>query len=167
MGRGEEKSIRLPPTTADTNITRRSSTINRQTLPPEIDPVTRARLRARLRGLLRARSSGPKLPKMKPWDERPPRAQVKLTSSLNSFQSWRRENGEMLPADSWTAQAPTLEKLADYLQILRGTSSSWRTYSVQALRMYLVHVGRPELAAFVVLPRRKAASAGVDPLSPE
>ena len=142
--------------------------MHRQTLPPEIsDAVTRARLNARLRGLLRTRSRGPKPPKMKPWSERPPRARVKLTSSLNSFQSWRRENGEMLPADSWIAQAPTLEKLADYLQVLRGTSSSWRTYSVQALRMYLVHVGRPELAAFVVLPRQKAASAGADPLSPE
>ena len=142
--------------------------MNPQTPSPEmIAAITRARLNARLRGLLRTRSRGPKLPKMKPWDERPPRAQVKLTSSLNSFQSWRRENGEMLPADSWTAQAPTLEKLADYLQVLRGSSPSWRTYSVQALRMYLAHVGRPELAAFVVLPRQKAASAGADPLPPE
>ena len=38
---------------------------------------------------------------------------------------------------------------------LTGRSSSWRTYSAQALRMYLLHVGKPELEDVVWLPRHK------------
>ena len=94
-----------------------------------------------------------KFPRMKPWAERSERARVKLTSSLNTFQSWRRGKGELLPTDSWAAPPPTVQLLAEYLELLKVRSPSWRSYSVQALRMYLEHVGRPELAEVVCLPR--------------
>ena len=94
-----------------------------------------------------------KFPRMKPWAERSERSRVKLTSSLNTFQSWRRGKGELLPTDSWIAPPPTVQLLGEYLQLLEKRSPSWRSYSVQALRMYLEHVGRPELAELVCLPR--------------
>ena len=80
-------------------------------------------------------------------------AREKLTSSVRSFQAWRRAQGELLPSDPWSAPPPTLQRLGEYLQTLQGHSSSWRTYSTQALRMYLLHVGKPELADLVWLPR--------------
>ena len=49
----------------------------------------------------------------------------------------------------------TLQRLGEYLQTLQGRSLSWRTCSTQALRMYLLHVGKPELADVVWLPRHK------------
>ena len=94
-----------------------------------------------------------KFPRMKPWEERSERARVKLTSSLNTFQSWRRGKGELLPIDSWTAHPPTFEILREYLHLLEKRSPSWRTYSVQALRMYLEHAGQPLMAELVSLPR--------------
>ena len=94
-----------------------------------------------------------KFPRMKPWEERSERARVKLTSSLNTFQSWRRGQGELLPTDSWAAPPPTVEILREYLHLLEKRSPSWRSYSVQALRMYLEHAGQPLLAEVVCLPR--------------
>ena len=58
-------------------------------------------------------------------------------------------------SDPWNAPTPTLQRLGEYLQTLQGRSSSWRTYSTQALRMYRLHVGKPELADVVWLPRHK------------
>ena len=95
----------------------------------------------------------PRFPRMKPWEDRSERARVKLTSSLNTFQAWRRGKGELLPVDSWAAHPPTVEILGEYLQLLKVRSPSWRTYSVQALRMYLEHAGQPHLAELVCLPR--------------
>ena len=43
-------------------------------------------------------SRRPAVPKIKPWEERPPRAREKLTSSVRSFQAWRRAQGEFLPS---------------------------------------------------------------------
>ena len=117
-----------------------------ESLPPEI-------LKALREGGLANRRRRHPGPPMKPWEERPARARAKLTSSLNTFQSWRRESGELLPSDPWNAPPPTPQQVADYLQTLKGRSPSWRTYTVQALRMYLIHVGKPELADMVVLPR--------------
>ena len=57
--------------------------------------------------------------------------------------------------DPWRAPPPTLQRLGEYLQTLQGSSSSWRTCSAQALRMYLLHVGKPELADVVWLPRHR------------
>ena len=94
-----------------------------------------------------------KFPRMKPWAERSERARVKLTSSLNTFQSWRRGQGELLPTDSWAAPPPTVEILREYLHLLEKRRPSWRSYSVQALRMYLEHAGQPLLAEVVCLPR--------------
>ena len=94
-----------------------------------------------------------KFPRMKPWEERSERARVKLTSSLNTFQSWRRGKGELLRIDPWTAHPPTFEILREYLHLLEKRSPSWRTYSVQALRMYLEQAGQPLMAEVVCLPR--------------
>ena len=58
----------------------------------------------------------------------------------------------LIPAPTSTPP-PTLQRLGEYLQTLQGRSSSWRTCSVQALRMYRLHVGKPELADVVWLPR--------------
>ena len=112
-------------------------------------------LRSLRAGLPPPRRRRPAFPKIKPWEERIPRAREKLTSSVRSFQAWRRAQGELLPSDPWRAPPPTLQRLGEYLQTLQGRSSSWRTYSTQALRMYLLHVGKPELADVVWLPRHK------------
>ena len=67
----------------------------------------------------------------------------------------RRAQGELLPSDPWSASPPTLQQLEILPQLLQDRSPSWRTYSTQALRMYRLHVGKPELADLVWLPRHK------------
>ena len=118
--------------------------MNEYTVSPEVLRSLKAGLPPRRR---------PAFPKIKPWEERTPRAREKLTSSVRSFRAWRRAQGDLLPTDSWDAPPPTVQISGEYLQLLQERSPSWRTYSVQALRMYLVHAGKPELAEVVWLPR--------------
>ena len=118
--------------------------MNGYTVSPEVLRSLKAGLPPRRR---------PAFPKIKPWEERTPRAREKLTSSVRSFRAWRRAQGELLPSDPWRAPPPTVQISGEYLQLLQERSPSWRTYSVQALRMYLVHAGKPELAEVVWLPR--------------
>ena len=61
--------------------------------------------------------------KIKPWEERTPRAREKLATSVRSFQAWRRAQGELLPSDPWRAPPPTLQRLGEYLQTLQGRRS--------------------------------------------
>ena len=120
--------------------------MNEYTVSPEV-------LRSLKAGLPPCRR--PAFPKIKPWEERTPRAREKLTTSVRSFQAWRRAQGELLPSDPWSAPPPTLQRLGEYLQTLQGRSSFWRTCSAQALRMYLLHVRQLRLADVVWLPRHK------------
>ena len=132
-----------------------------------ITPEMRSRFDAIMADLrLSSHRRRPRFPRMKPWAERSERARVKLTSSLNTFQSWRRGKGELLPVDSWTAPPPTVQILGEYLALLKVRSPSWKSYSVQAMRMYLEHVGQPELAVLVCLPRPVKGARGSSTASP-
>ena len=102
--------------------------MNEYGVPPEIMRSLKAGLSPRQR---------PAFLKIKPWEERTPRARGKLATSVRSFQAWRRAQGELLPSDPWSALPPTLQRLGEYLQTLQGRSPSWRTYSTQGLRVYL------------------------------
>ena len=144
--RGRAK-VSPAPRPLDTSTQREGvSPLNQYTVSPEVLRSLKAGLPPRRR---------PAFPKIKPWEERTPRAREKLTASVRSFQAWRRAQGELLPSDPWSAPPPTLQRLGEYLQTLQGRSSSWRTYSAQARRMYRFHVGKPELADVVWLPRHR------------
>ena len=88
--------------------------MNEYTIKPEILRYLRA-------GLPRRPAA---FPKIKPWEERTPRAKEKLTASVRSFQAWRRAQGELLPSDPWNAPPPPLQQLGEYLQLLKDRSSS-------------------------------------------
>ena len=93
--------------------------------------------------------------KVKPWDERSEASQRKIVTALKAFQSWRRDRGDLLPSDPWAALPPTQDRVGEYLQSLTGRSKEWRSLSAQALRLYLLHVNRPQLADLVWVPKQK------------
>ena len=100
----------------------------------------------------------------KPFDERAPDSQRRITQALRAFRTFRERYGEKLPADPWAIPPPSIPTLRLYLTYLQLCSRSWRDVSVAALRLQLVHVGRPSLARQVYAPRRRGLPPSVIPL---
>ena len=60
--------------------------MNEYSVSPEVLRALKAGLSPRRR---------PAFPTVKPWEERTPRAREKLTTSVRSFQAWRRAQGDL------------------------------------------------------------------------
>ena len=102
----------------------------------------------------------------KSFDERTPDSQRRINQALRAFRTFRERQGEELPADPWAIPPPSLLTLLMYLTYLQLCSRSWRDVSVAALRLQLIHVGRPSLARQVYAPRRRGFPPPVIPVLP-
>ena len=86
------------------------------------------------------------------YEDRSPEMQARIESSLSAFRSFRRQRGEVLEGTVWELPPPDVVTLQIYLGYVGIASRTWRDANVAALRLYFIHIQRPDLFRMVEAP---------------